>query len=120
MASLESQNAMKQEKFALTTKLENQQAHWFYKTEKLNSMRMQIVSQEQKIFSLSSDISKQEAEKKEFAAQRKFKEASACQAQLKFLQTELEHAHQVIDKLRIDTQALRQASEEKQQEFEQI
>jgi hypothetical protein len=55
------------------------------------------------IFSLSSDISKQEAEKKEFAAQRKFKEASACQAQLKFLQTELEHAHQVIDKLRIDT-----------------
>ncbi len=40
MASLESQNLMKQEKFALTTKLENQQANWFYNSEKLNSMRM--------------------------------------------------------------------------------
>lgn len=40
MASLESQNTMKQEKFALTTKLENQKANLFYKTEKLNSMRM--------------------------------------------------------------------------------
>ena len=29
---------------------------------------------------------------KDFATQRKFKEASACKAQLQFLQTELQHA----------------------------
>ena len=40
---------------------------------------------------------------KTYAAQRKFKEASACKAHLQLLQTEQEHAKQVIEKLRVDT-----------------
>ena len=56
---------------------------------------------------------------KDFAGQRKFKEASACKAQIVSMQTEVGKSEETLVKLSAETQELKLEIEEKVKELDQ-
>ena len=80
---MDSQFALKQEKHSLSTKLQNQQDTMDQRNEQITLVESQIDETNNQLTSIEQRKLKVEAEKKKYAAQRKFKEAQTCQAQLK-------------------------------------
>ena len=88
---MDSQYSLKQEKHSLSVKLQNLEGAQEHRKEQITVVETQIEDANNQLQQIEQRKLKVEAEKKKHAASRKFKEASACQAQLKQLQTETEN-----------------------------
>lgn len=120
MRSLQRQNQLKQERFTLQTRMDNQQSTRCLQEEKLNSMWQQSSDFESKLAQMQLQISRLEVEKKDLAQNRKFKEASACQAQIKQLQQQSADSRQASEQLSADALSLREQLASKQSEAAQM
>ena len=80
---LESQFSLKQERHSISIKLQNQMDSMDHRKEQIAFTETQIEDARNQLQSIEQRKLKVEAEKKKHAAQRKFREASTCQNQLK-------------------------------------